>query len=319
MTLNLKGKVSSFGGPDDLGVSPSEGLALYSDVSQAPHLFLSYQPEGTSGLARRLNPETFYVAARWDYDQYPKSVLTEEMALIHAPKTGKSLKLYPADWGPHEDTDRVADISPGAMAYLGIQTDDEVELLFPFTSRGSPAYAGYGRIVLSSGHGKHVPGAIGILNEVTEARNVVDRVAERLRDRGVEAKTFHDDTSRSQNENLHTIVDFHNAQERDLDVSVHFNAYVETTAPMGTECLYVTQATLADHVAHAIADVGFVNRVAKKRIDLFFLTQTTMPSILIELCFVDSEADADVYEDEFNAICDAIADVLGGTEARVAA
>ena len=131
-------------------------------------------------------------------------------------------------------------------------------------------------------------------------------------------KTFHDDTSHSQNENLHTIVDYHNAQTRDLDVSVHFNAYVETTAPMGTECLYVTQSTLAGHVAGAMASCGFINR-AKKRTDLYFLNQTTGPSILIEVCFVDSSADAAVYESQLDAICEAIANVLGGVQQTMAA
>ena len=37
----------------------------------------------------------------------------------------------PPDWGPHEDTDRLADLSPGLMDALGITTDDEVEVLFP--------------------------------------------------------------------------------------------------------------------------------------------------------------------------------------------
>jgi N-acetylmuramoyl-L-alanine amidase len=318
MMLNLRGPVSWFGGPGDDGVAPDEGLAFISDVDQAPDLFLSYQPEGTTGLARRLNPETFYIACRWPYDEYPKSMLLEEMALVHAPKTGRSLKLYPADWGPHEDTGRVADISPGAMDALGITTDDEVIVEFPFTNRGTVTVT-YEQIVISSGHGKFVRGATGILDEVDEARDVVERVADKLRDRGVDVKTFHDDTSHSQNENLHTIVDYHNAQTRDLDVSVHFNAYVETTAPMGTECLYVTQSTLAGHVAGAIASCGFINRGAKKRTDLYFLNQTTGPAILIEVCFVDSSADAAVYESQLDAICDAIANVLGGVQQTMAA
>jgi N-acetylmuramoyl-L-alanine amidase len=316
MTLNLRGKVSWFGGPDDEGVAPDEGLAFIAEVEQAPHLFLSYQPEGTTGLARRLNPEAFYIACRWDYDETPAYMLLEEMALVRAPKTGKQLKCYPADWGPNENTGRVADISPGAMEYLGITTDDIVEVVFPFTTRApSPTYD---RIVISSGHGKYVRGASGILDEVDEARKVVERVGELLRIRDVEVKTFHDDISKSQNENLHRIVDYHNAQKRDLDVSVHFNAYIETTSPMGTECLYVTQSALAGHIAGAIAGVGFINRGAKKRTDLFFLNQTTMPAILIEVCFVDSSADADIYNKKFNEICEAVATVLGGQLALVA-
>src|SRR5262249_43925534 len=61
------GKCSWFGGPDDTGVSPSEGLAFITSVDQAPQLFLPSQPAGTTGLARRLNPYTHFVACRWDY------------------------------------------------------------------------------------------------------------------------------------------------------------------------------------------------------------------------------------------------------------
>jgi N-acetylmuramoyl-L-alanine amidase len=173
----------------------------------------------------------------------------------------------------------------------------------------------YDRIVISSGHGKHIRGASGVLDEVDEARKVVEQVAKELRGRGVDVKTFHDDTSHDQNTNLHTIVNYHNAQTRDLDVSVHFNAYVETSKPMGTECLYVSQQGLAGQVASAIASCGFVNRGPKKRTDLFFLNNTEMPAILLETCFVDSTADAEVYRREFADICDAVADVLGGKEA----
>jgi N-acetylmuramoyl-L-alanine amidase len=316
MVVALKGKVSHFGGPLDQGVAPDEPLAWITAVEQKPEIFLSYQPEGTTGLARRLNPASFYIATRWDYSETPPPVLLEEMALVTAPKTGRSIKCYPADWGPagpesDHDTGRVADISPGAMEALGIQTDDEVEVIFPATSRGAVP-VGFNRIVISSGHGKHVPGAVGILNEVEEARRVVEAVAEELRAIDVEVMTFHDDTSHDQQTNLKTIVEAHNAEDRDLDVSVHFNAYVETTSPMGTECLYVTQATLAGHIAGAIASVGFINRGAKKRTDLYFLNQTEMPSILIEVCFVDSSADAELYRARFGEIVTAIAAVLTG-------
>jgi N-acetylmuramoyl-L-alanine amidase len=172
----------------------------------------------------------------------------------------------------------------------------------------------YDRIVISSGHGKYVRGASGVIDEVDEARKVVDQVAEDLRKKGVDVKTFHDDTSRSQNENLNTIVNYHNKQSRDLDISVHFNAYVETTNPMGTECLYVTQSALADQVSRAIASCGLKNRGAKKRTDLFFLNNTAEPAILIEVCFVDSSADANVYEDQFEVICEELTRTLVGEE-----
>jgi N-acetylmuramoyl-L-alanine amidase len=171
----------------------------------------------------------------------------------------------------------------------------------------------YDSIVISSGHGKYVRGASGILDEVDEARRVVERVADKLEARGIDVDVFHDNISTTQSENLASIVDYHNAQERDLDVSIHFNAYVETSKPMGVEALYVTQSALAGQVSLAIADAGdFINRGAKKRTDLYFLNETAMPSILIETCFVDSEADADLYAQHFDEICEAIAGALGG-------
>src|SRR5207344_3168212 len=91
------------------------------------------------------------------------------------------------------------------------------------------------RVVISSGHGLYVRGACGILDEVDEARRVANRVAEELQSRGADVMVFHDNMSKSQNENLNAIVNFHNAQERDLDVSVHFNAFVHFDGTVATE------------------------------------------------------------------------------------
>ena len=114
-----KGKCSWFGGPDDKGVKPDEGLAFISDVDQAPQLFLPEQPPYTSGLARRLDPDVFYIACRWDYKRTPPDMLLSEIALVKALSTGLDLECFPADWGPNEKTGRVADLSPGALEAPG--------------------------------------------------------------------------------------------------------------------------------------------------------------------------------------------------------
>jgi N-acetylmuramoyl-L-alanine amidase len=316
MTMNLRGKCSWFGGPQDTGVSPSEGLAFIYKVEDAPQLFLPTQPSGTTGLARRLDPEVFYIACRWDYNQYPKPSLLQHMALVRAPKTGRKFLVYPADWGPHSDTDRVADISPGLMAALGIQTDDEVEVTYPYADQPEEIHMPYDRVVISSGHGKIVRGASGspvppLLDEVNEARRVVDFVAELLITRGCDAIVFHDNTSTSQSQNLNTIVAAHNKETRQLDISVHFNAFDGNA--QGTEVLYVSQQDLAADMSLAISKAGgFTNRGAKKRTDLAFLNNTHEPAILLEVCFCDNRGDSDKYNSKFEAICGAIADVIGG-------
>ena len=170
----------------------------------------------------------------------------------------------------------------------------------------------YSSVVISSGHSKHVRGASGVLDEVNEARDVVNQVAAELRSRNCTCTVFHDDVSTTQNANLNAIVNFHNKQKRELDISVHFNAYQSTDKPMGTEVLYVTQESLARQMSDAIASNGFINRGAKKRTDLFFLNSTTKPAILIEVCFVDSKKDAEIYRDNFVGICRSIADLIGG-------
>jgi N-acetylmuramoyl-L-alanine amidase len=169
------------------------------------------------------------------------------------------------------------------------------------------------KIVISSGHGSKVRGASGYIDEVDEARKVVNKVVTYLNNINIGVDAFHDDKSTSQNENLNRIVDFHNSKTRDLDISIHFNAYQTTSKPMGVEVLYVTKSDLAQKVATKIAEVsGLINRGPKKRTDLFFLNNTEEPAILIEVCFVDSEADVGIYGVKFEAICRAICEAVTG-------
>lgn len=181
-------------------------------------------------------------------------------------------------------------------------------------------------VIISAGHGKYIRGARGNpvppqLDEVDEARRVCTRVAELLRAAGVGVDVYFDDVSRSQNENLHRIVDYHNggsslSATRDLDVSVHLNCYDGTAH--GVECLYVTQSELAGDMATAIARAsGLTDRGGKRRTDLYFLNNTAAPAILIECAFVDNDGDARIWRDpaKFEAICQAIAQTIGGDEA----
>jgi N-acetylmuramoyl-L-alanine amidase len=133
--FHLVGTCSWFGGPEDTGVDENEQLAWWGSTeagkADAPELFLPYQPSGTTGAARALDPASSYIAMRFDYEnQWSKKELAsgQVMFWVRARKTGKRYKARPADWGPHTDTGRVADLSPGLMKALGIDTDEEVEI-----------------------------------------------------------------------------------------------------------------------------------------------------------------------------------------------
>lgn len=168
-------------------------------------------------------------------------------------------------------------------------------------------------IAISSGHALYVRGASDIIDEVTEARRVTDKTAEYLRQLGVTTYVFHDNTSRTQNQNLSTIVSFHNSKNRELDVSIHFNSSGHTNNPLGVEVLYYNQSDLAAKVSQAIANAsGLKNRGAKQQKELYFLRNTKKPAILIEVCFVNSTVDVDLYRKNFDDICRAIAETLSG-------
>jgi N-acetylmuramoyl-L-alanine amidase len=198
------------------------------------------------------------------------------------------------------------------MAALGIETDDEVEVLVPVATEEGPM-----TVVISAGHGLHVAGASGPepwgLVEVPEARKAVAQIAAYLREGGTQVFEFYENEATTQQQNLENIVDYHNSHSRDLDVSVHFNAYETTDKPMGTEVLYVSQETTARMVSAAIGASGqLIDRGAKYRSNLYFLNKTTAPAILIEVCFVDSKPDCNFWRKNFEAICLAIAETIDG-------
>jgi N-acetylmuramoyl-L-alanine amidase/Putative peptidoglycan binding domain len=178
------------------------------------------------------------------------------------------------------------------------------------------------KVVISSGHGKYIRGASGApvppqLDEVDEARKVVDQTAVVLRGMGVDVTTFHDNTSHDQSTNLNTIVNFHNKQgPHDLDVSVHFNAY--GGGANGCEVDYLTQKTLSQRVAGAICTASGLKKRgdngAVYRDGLAFLNNTNAPAILIETCFCDYTPDCDKYRESFADICTAIAEGITGEE-----
>jgi len=175
------------------------------------------------------------------------------------------------------------------------------------------------KIVMSSGHGKYVRGAQGIISEVTEARKVVETVAAKLRAAGEQVITFHDDVSHTQDENLNRIVDFHNAQgAHDLDVSVHFNNAYDApySKPIGTECFaYVPNDPLADSVSFEIATAsGLIDRGGKDGSNLFFINSTAEKAILVEVCFVESEPDVTAYRRYYDGICAGICEAITGQD-----
>jgi N-acetylmuramoyl-L-alanine amidase len=167
------------------------------------------------------------------------------------------------------------------------------------------------KLTMSSGHSLRCRGAAGFLDEVNEARRVVEQVTKYLRQLGVIVNVFHDNASTSQNTNLKTIVAHHNRTVRDLDISVHFNA--SGGKGTGSEVFYYDKKELATGLSKVIANaLGIKDRGAKNGKGLYFVKSTKKPALLLEICFVDNKADEQAYNKNFDKMCRAIAEYLAG-------
>ena len=175
----------------------------------------------------------------------------------------------------------------------------------------------YNQINISSGHSINCQGASDIINEVTEARKVVDRIYQLCKEMGIEVYKYHD-TSSSSSQNLANIANWHNQFKDGIDLSIHFNAYQHTSNSMGTEVCYYSQSQLASQVSSAISKAsGLKDRGGKERKGLYVLKNTIKPMLLIEICFCDSSYDVQKYRENFDNICLAIIKALTGKTTQI--
>lgn len=169
-------------------------------------------------------------------------------------------------------------------------------------------------ITISPGHYLPGTGFHDLIDEVTEARKVVNRVVQLLRVASVGVIQVVDNNSTSSSQNLEYIITHHNKTSRKLDVSIHFNATSgRHDTGIGTEVLYQNDKmrSFANKVGQSISNAsGLRNRGGKKRINLPFLYNTDQPAIIIEVCFVNSTVDVAIYKEKFEEICISIANEL---------
>ena len=162
------------------------------------------------------------------------------------------------------------------------------------------------RINVHAGHnptGKVACGAVGLLDESTENRNVVKELKAILEAEGhiVYDCTCNNGTSVA--DVINKIVAKANTNTVDLDVSIHFNSGVKDAkgngATTGVEVLvYKTggQAeVVAKRVCEQVSKLGYKNRGVKIRTDLSILKKTKAPCVLVECCFVDDLDDVKLY------------------------
>ena len=172
------------------------------------------------------------------------------------------------------------------------------------------------KIAVRGGHNFKATGASALINEVVEDRKVKDSVIKYLRMLGHEVLDITAENL-DKNPDLAYGVNKANNWGADLFISIHFNkAYDSYNGAIGTESwIYKNNSTknISDRICKNLSSLGFKNRGTKYDPDLYELSKTKMPAIIVEVCFVEATKDVELYKkigsDKIGqAIAEAIAD-----------
>ena len=104
------------------------------------------------------------------------------------------------------------------------------------------------------------------------------------------------------------------ANEADVDyfVSIHRNSFPEDNVVYGVESLVYdlsgVKYEMAQNINAQLETVGFVDLGVKARPNLIVLRRTKMPAVLVEAGFINSDTDNMLFDANFQAIAQAIAD-----------
>ena len=98
----------------------------------------------------------------------------------------------------------------------------------------------------------------------------------------------------------------------DYFVSIHRNSFPEDNVVSGVESLVYdlsgVKYEMAQNINSQLETVGFVNLGVKARPNLIVLRRTKMPAVLVEAGFINSNTDNMLFDANFQAIAQAIAD-----------
>ena len=170
------------------------------------------------------------------------------------------------------------------------------------------------KIAIDLGHGVGQDrGAEGIVTEESIINSVGSLVIAKLKALGHTVIETRPQYANSVSDSLIKRVDLANNSNVDLYVSIHANA----GGGRGTEIFTYRgqEVEQARNVLNNICELGFINRGIKSS-NLFVINKTEAKSMLIEICFVDTKSDMELYnsigaEKVANAIVEGITGQVG--------
>ncbi|MCI8835668.1 MAG: N-acetylmuramoyl-L-alanine amidase [Ruminococcus sp.] len=164
-------------------------------------------------------------------------------------------------------------------------------------------------IMLDAGHGGKDPGAVyNGRREKDDTLRLVLAIGEILQNHGLDVEyTRTTDVYESPYEKA---MEANNAGV-DYFVSIHRNSFPTDNVVSGVESLVYDlsgiKLEMAENINEQLEAIGFVNLGVKARPNLVVLRRTTMPAVLVEVGFINSNTDNQLFDQNFEDIAQAIA------------
>ena len=171
------------------------------------------------------------------------------------------------------------------------------------------------KIMLDAGHGGEDPGAVsGGRQEKDDTLRLTLAVGDLLKNRGVDVEyTRTTDVYQTPFQKA-TIA---NQSGADYFISFHRNSSPTPNQYTGVETLIYNKSgikyDMAKNIVGALGEVGFQDLGVKERPGLVVLRRTTMPAVLIEAGFLNTDQDNRMFDEKFDEIAQAIASAILGT------
>lgn len=165
-------------------------------------------------------------------------------------------------------------------------------------------------VVLDAGHGGANPGAIyNGRRESDDVLNLTLAVGNILEQNGIEV--YYTRTTDIYESPFQKATEG-NEVGADYFVSIHRNSSPYPNQYSGVETLVYNRYSEAGRLAYNINDqleqIGFLNLGVNERPNLVVLNSTQMPAVLVEVGFINTDADNTLYDERFYDIAQAIAD-----------
>ena len=164
-------------------------------------------------------------------------------------------------------------------------------------------------IMLDAGHGGRDPGAVyNGRQEKDDTLRLTLAIGEILQNNGIDVEyTRTTDVYESPYQKAMEA----NEAGVDFFVSIHRNSFPQDNAVSGVESLVFNKEgikyEMAQNINAQLETVGFVNLGVQARPNLVVLRRTKMPAVLVEVGFINSDVDNQLFDANFSDIAQAIA------------